>query len=160
MNRLVPIILGSERDLEHAKKISTGLEKWKLPFEYRVASAHKHPAYLLQLLEEYDHSGRLVVYVTVAGRSDGLSATTSANTANPVIACPPYSEKYGGASVFSTFYVPSRSCPMLIEDPSNVGDAVAKIYALSDAELREQLLRWTDLTKQEIGDADKLLRTK
>lgn len=159
MSRKVPIIMGSEKDLDHVKKISSGLEKWNLPFEYRVASAHKHPAYLLQLIHDYDNSGLSIVYVTVAGRSDGLSATASANTPNPVVACPPYSEKYGGASVFSTFYVPSKSCPMLVEDPANVGDAVAKIYALSDSELREQLIGQMKLTQQEIEEADRKLRS-
>jgi 5-(carboxyamino)imidazole ribonucleotide mutase len=77
-----------------------------------------------------------------------------------VIACPPYSEKYGGASVFSTIYVPSRSCPMLVEDPANVGDAVAKIFALSDVELREQLAQQMNMTKQEIEEADAKIRPR
>lgn len=34
-----------------------------------------------------------VVYIAVAGRSDALSGVMSANTVNPVIACPPYGEK-------------------------------------------------------------------
>jgi phosphoribosylcarboxyaminoimidazole (NCAIR) mutase len=56
MNRLVPIIMGSEKDHEHAKKISGGMKRWGLPFEYRIASAHKHPEHLLQLIRIYDNS--------------------------------------------------------------------------------------------------------
>ncbi len=144
MSRLVPVIMGSRSDdkSEHNKKIYAALEKYGLPFERRVASAHKHPGYLLEVLEEYDsRTGLSIVYITVAGRSDGLSGTASANTVNSVIACPPPSSEYAGMTALSSFYMPSKSSPMYVRDPENAVLAAARIFAMNDSELRKRLAK-------------------
>ena len=61
-----------------------------MDYEFRVASAHKTPQKVLEILKEFE--AEKVVYVTVAGRSNALSAFVDANTSKPVIACPPYSK--------------------------------------------------------------------
>ena len=70
-----------------------------------------------------------------------MSGTVAANTVNPVIACPPPSNEYAGLVIVSTIYTPSRSAPMYIKDPENAALAVAKIFAMTDEELRERLMR-------------------
>lgn len=155
--KLVPVIMGSGSDdrSEHNKRLYAALERYRLPFDRRVASAHKHPAYLLEILEEYDLvSGLSVVYITVAGRSDALSGAVAANTANPVIACPPYSERYAGLAIISTFYTPSASPPMLVIEPENAALAAARIFAMADSEMRLQLLRDINETKGYIETQD------
>jgi phosphoribosylaminoimidazole carboxylase PurE protein len=157
MGIIVPVIMGSKSDdgTEHNKKLYAALEKHSLPYHRRVASAHKYPGHLLKVLEEYDsQTGLFVVYITVAGRSDGLSATTSANTVNPVIACPPPSDKYGGMVNLSTFYVPSRTCPMYVMDPENAALAAARIFAMTDPELQASLREDIVTMKQSIEDDD------
>lgn len=54
MSKLVPVIMGSKSDdgSEHNQKLYKALEKYGLPFERRVASAHKHPEYLLRILQD------------------------------------------------------------------------------------------------------------
>lgn len=144
MNKLVPVIMGSKTDdrSEHNKKLYAALEKYGLPFERRVASAHKHPQYLLDILEEYDsRTGLSIVYITVAGRSDGLSGTTAANTVNPVIACPPPSSEYAGLIALSTFYMPSKTPPLYVKDTENAALAAARIFAMNDQELRKRLAK-------------------
>ena len=47
---LVPIIMGSESDLEHAKKIAGKLEEFGIEYDLRVGSAHKVAHYLLEVL--------------------------------------------------------------------------------------------------------------
>ena len=54
MDQLVVIIMGSKVDLPHAGKIGEGLSRWNIPFELRVASAHKAPRELLEKVEKYD----------------------------------------------------------------------------------------------------------
>ncbi|MBI2232766.1 MAG: AIR carboxylase family protein [Candidatus Aenigmarchaeota archaeon] len=144
MTKLVPVIMGSRSDhnTEHNKKLYAALDRYGLPFEPRVASAHKHPSYLAQMIAETDaRTGLSVVYITIAGRSDGLSGTVAANTVNPVIACPPYSDKFAGLPVLSTVYTPSMSAPMYVQDPENAALAAAKIFSMSDKELRARLVR-------------------
>ncbi len=161
MGRLVPVIMGSKSDdsSEHNKKLYTALERYGMPYARRIASAHKHPAYLLGILEEYDASGLSIVYITVAGRSDALSGAVAANTVNPVIACPPPSSEYGGMTVVSTIYTPSRSPPMYVKDPENAALAVARIFAMNDQELRERLRQEIVEMRTGIENDDQSIRT-
>lgn len=77
-NPFVPIIMGSESDLDHAKKIAAGLDSWKIGHDYRIASAHRHPEYVLRIIEEYDKNSELsVVYIAVAGRPGKCSLSCS-----------------------------------------------------------------------------------
>src|SRR4030066_1098978 len=109
------IIMGSERDLEFCREISKHLKTLGVDFEFRVASAHKTPGKVLEILKEFE--GEKVVYVTVAGRSNALSAFVDANTSKPVIACPPYAEKFAGADIFSSLRVPRGIGSLLTNKP-------------------------------------------
>ncbi len=148
------IIMGSKSDLEFAKKIAKKLEDFGIEYEMRIASAHKTPERLLEILKEYDK----VVFVTVAGRSNALSGFVDANTLNPVIACPPYSDKFGGADIFSSLRMPSGVAPMVILEPENAALAVAKIIALYDEKVRRRVEEYQKAKKEEIAKADEELR--
>jgi 5-(carboxyamino)imidazole ribonucleotide mutase len=117
-----------------------------------VCSAHKTPEKVLKILKE-DEEER-VVYVTVAGRSNALSAFVDANTTKPVIACPPYSEKYGGADVFSSLRVPSGVASLVTIEPEGAALAAAKILAVEDRELERMIREYQDAKKKEIEQAD------
>jgi 5-(carboxyamino)imidazole ribonucleotide mutase len=98
MSAQVIIIMGSKADLSHAQAIVKTLKTLEIPFQMRVCSAHKATQRLLEILQAYEQSGPLV-YITIAGRSNALSAVVDANTRYPVIACPPYSERFAGLRV-------------------------------------------------------------
>jgi phosphoribosylaminoimidazole-succinocarboxamide synthase len=151
----VPIIAGSPADDEHCKKIQNELNKRGIPNEYRICSAHKEPMRLTKIIEEYDASIEPIVYVTVAGRSNGLSGVTAANTKFPVIACPPYSDKYGGADIYSTLRMPSGVPVMTITEPENVGFAIQKMFAMHDDELTKKTFDELSAMKKRNEDADK-----
>ena len=70
---------------------------------------------LLDVLAEYEASGEVGVYITVAGRSNALSGMADANVTAPVIACPPYSDKYGGADLYSSLRMPSGVAPAVVK---------------------------------------------
>ena len=44
---LIPIILGSNKDLKYGEIIKTELEKYELQVDIRICSAHKYPERLL-----------------------------------------------------------------------------------------------------------------
>jgi 5-(carboxyamino)imidazole ribonucleotide mutase/phosphoribosylaminoimidazole-succinocarboxamide synthase len=110
----VPIIMGSKSDLGHALKIVDGLNAFGIASEIRVASAHKAARYLLDLLAGYEADSRPKVYITVAGRSNALSGMVDANVTAPVIACPPYSDRFGGADLYSSLRMPSGVAPAVV----------------------------------------------
>ena len=148
MTPIVPIIMGSKSDLKHGQAIADGLAGYGIPSEIRVASAHKAATFLLDLLNGYEGDGRPKVYITVAGRSNALSGLVDGNVAAPVIACPPYSDRFGGADVFSSLRMPSGIAPAVVLDPSGAALVAAKILGVSDPAIREAVAKaqqgWTE----------------
>jgi phosphoribosylaminoimidazole carboxylase PurE protein len=135
MSRVV-IVLGSKSDLEHGEAITRGLAGFGIPSEIRVASAHKVTRYLLDALDAYEKNGETGVYITVAGRSNALSGVVDANVQAPVIACPPYGERFSGMDLLSSVRMPSGVAPLLVLEPEAAALAAAKMLALGDPELR------------------------
>ena len=83
---LVVIFMGSPSDEPIAQRIVQALDNWSIPWEIRVASAHKTPRRILDMLDAYEADPRPKVYVTVAGRSNALSGLVDAQVSAPVIA--------------------------------------------------------------------------
>lgn len=135
MKPLVPIIMGSKSDMSHGEAIAAALAEFGIDSEIRVASAHKAAAYVLGLLKEYEIDSRPKVYVTVAGRSNALSGLVDGSVKAPVIACPPYSERFGGADIFSSLRMPSGIAPAVVLEPAGAALLAAKILGLTDPEL-------------------------
>jgi 5-(carboxyamino)imidazole ribonucleotide mutase len=156
MNGKIVVLMGSERDLEFCREIAKHLEALDLQYEFRVGSAHKTPEKVLEILKEFEQ--QKIVYVTVAGRSDALSAFVDANTAKPVIACPPPSEKFGGADVYSSLRVPSGVGSLVTIEPEGAAIAAAKILAVDDCSLQEKVREYQKSKKKEIEKADRSVR--
>ncbi|MGC8896233.1 MAG: AIR carboxylase family protein [Candidatus Bathyarchaeia archaeon] len=152
----VIILMGSERDLDFCREIAKHLKALAIEYEFRVASAHKTPEKVLEILGEYEKEN--VVYVTVAGRSNALSGFVDANTTKPVIACPPYSEKFGGADIYSSLRVPSGIGCLVTIEPEGAAIAAAKIFALEDKDLAKRLRDYQQLKKREIERADESVK--
>jgi len=152
MENKVVLVMGSERDLEFCREIAGYLKVLGLDYEFRVASAHKTPEKVLEILKEYEKER--VVYVTVAGRSNALSAFVDANTAKPVIACPLYSEKFGGADIYSSLRVPSGIGSLVTVEPEGAAIAAAKIFAVEDKELAKRVREYQRANEREIQKAD------
>ncbi len=148
--------MGSERDLEFCREIAKHLKELGVSYLFRVASAHKTPEQVLAILKEFEKEK--VVYVTVAGRSNALSAFVDANTMKPVVACPPYSDKYGGADVFSSLRIPSGIGSVLTIEPEGAAIAVAKILALSDKEREKHITDYQLAKKLEIEKANQRVK--
>ncbi|MDI9646260.1 MAG: 5-(carboxyamino)imidazole ribonucleotide mutase [Archaeoglobales archaeon] len=147
------IVMGSKADLDYGKEIKEKLKTFNIETELRIASAHKTPEYLIEILKSYEKED--VVFVTVAGRSNALSGFVDANTVKPVIASPPYSDKFAGADIFSSIRMPSGVAPMLVLEAENVALAVAKIFAMKDEKVREAVERYQKKKKEEIVKSDK-----
>ena len=135
----VVILLGSKSDLEHRAAIARGLDRFSLRHETRIASAHKVTRYLLDLLEEYERDGQPHVYITVAGRSNALSGVVDANSRHPVLACPPYGDRFGGMDLLSSVRMPGGVAPLLVLEPEAAALAAAKILAIGDPALAERV---------------------
>ena len=136
---LVVILAGSRADLEHCTKISEACKGYGLETAIRIASAHKTPGHALQILKEYEADDLPKVYITVAGRSNALSGFTDGAVSAPVIACPPASDAFGGADIFSSLRMPSGIAPAVVLEPANAALFVAKIFGITNPEVRERV---------------------
>ncbi len=153
----VIIIMGSKGDLSHAQAVAKTLNTLEIGHQMRVCSAHKATARLLEILREYESAGPLV-YITIAGRSNALSAVVDANTRYPVIACPPYSDRFGGMDILSSLRLPSGIASPLILEPEGAALLAAKILALSDAQLSQRLSDYKQRLVAELIQADDEVR--
>jgi 5-(carboxyamino)imidazole ribonucleotide mutase len=148
----VVLLMGSGRDAEFCREIAKHLKALGVAYEFRVASAHKTPEKALEIIKEYEKEKAL--YITVAGRSNALSAFVDANTSKPVIACPPYSDKYGSADLYSSLRVPSGIGSLVTIEPEGAAIAAAKIFALEDKALARRISEYQSAMKAEIEKAD------
>jgi 5-(carboxyamino)imidazole ribonucleotide mutase len=136
---LVVILMGSKADIDHCTKISNACKDYGLETVLRIASAHKTPEHALSILREYEADDRPKVYIAVAGRSNALSGFTDGSVSAPVIACPPPSDSFGGADVFSSLRMPSGIAPAVVLEPANAALLAAKIFGVTNVEVREQV---------------------
>ena len=150
------IIMGSERDLDFSREIAKYLKLLGVNYEFRVASAHKTPEKVLEIIKEFENEK--IVYITVAGRSNALSAFIDGNTSKPVLACPPYSEKFGGADILSSLRVPSGIGSVVTIEPEGAAIATAKILALQDAKLAVNVKIYQEAKKKELDKANESVK--
>ena len=155
---LVPIILGSKADLEHARSIVKALDELGVRSEIRIASAHKATSFLLHMLSNYERSEHNLVYITVAGRSNALSGVVDANVTSPVIACPPYSDRFGGMDILSSLRMPSGLGAVVVLEPEAAAIAAAKMLALVDPSLVEKVRTYQQRNSKKIEEDDAALR--
>lgn len=135
------------------KKIAEALDGFGIESVLRVASAHKVPLKCYELIKEYEKEN--VVFITVAGRSNALSGFTDAQTYCPVIACPPYSDKFSGGDIYSSLRMPFAVAPLVILEPENAALSSAKILGLTDGRIQEKVKEYQNSAKIALEKDDK-----
>lgn len=148
----VVIMRGSKAYLEWSKQISNVLKNFEIEVVSRIASAHKVPLKCYNLIKEYEKEN--ILFITIAGMSNALSGFTDAQTHCPVIACPPYSDKFGGADLYSSIRMPSGVASLTVLSPENAALAAAKILGLSNPKIQKQIADFQDKKRNEIEEAD------
>ncbi len=147
------LILGSPADRPWADRLSEALSRLAVHSESHIASAHKTPRYLLELLERLEREGGSRVYITIAGRSNALSGFVDAQVMAPVIACPPASDAFGGMDILSSLRMPRGVAPMVVLEPENAALAAAKILGMTDASIREALAGSQEAERRRVLEA-------
>ena len=77
----------------------------------------------------------------MTGSLPGL-AHTDPQVSAPVIACPPPSESFGGADVFSSLRLPSGVASAVVLEPVNAAILAAKILGLADPGVRDKVVAY------------------
>ena len=151
---VIVILMGSPADRDHAAKIADTAAALGVDVETRIGSAHKTPQHVLDIVEQYEADPRPKVWVTIAGRSNALSAFVDAAVSAPVIACPPLSMP---EDVWSSLRMPTDVSPMVVLDPANAAQAAAKILGLTDANIAARVRAARVERAARVIDADQAL---
>ncbi|MBN2111842.1 AIR carboxylase family protein [Candidatus Woesearchaeota archaeon] len=120
----------SKKDEEHWKKIADALRENNVPYTAPFfGSAHKETRRVLDFVESMDRDSiEPLVYLTFAGRSNGLGPVVAGNTRYPVIACPPFKDTATYAvDIHSSLRMPSNLPLMTVVEPGNAVLAAKRI---------------------------------
>jgi 5-(carboxyamino)imidazole ribonucleotide mutase len=151
----VVIIMGSKADLDWSAQIAKAAKEFGLEAEMRIASAHKVPLKCLEIIKQFETEN--VVFITVAGRSNALSGFSDAQTHCPVIACPPYGDKFAGTDVYSSLRMPSGVAPMVVLEPDNAAMAAAKIFGITNVDVRKKVMAYQEAQRKKLDDDNNAL---
>lgn len=83
----VTILLGSKSDMPVAEKCTKILEHFDVPYQLRVASAHRSPKFVESIVSDAEDGG-CTVFIAMAGLAAALPGAVAAITTKPVIGVP------------------------------------------------------------------------
>ena len=86
-NPVIGIIMGSESDMPAMEPCMKQLDEFGVPYEVKVASAHRKPAEVHEWASTAHERGIRVI-IAAAGKAAHLGGVVAAYTPNPVIAVP------------------------------------------------------------------------
>ena len=143
---LVGIVMGSKSDWETMREASDVLDRFGVPHESRVVSAHRTPAWMADYAEKAVSRG-LEVVIAGAGGAAHLPGMIAAHTILPVLGVPVESKTLKGIdSLLSIVQMPA-GVPVATLAIGKAGAANAGLLAVAilggtRPELREKLRRF------------------
>lgn len=135
------VVMGSDSDWPTMKEAAKILEKFDIPYEKQVVSAHRTP----DLMAEYGKTARdrgLKIIIAGAGGAAHLPGMLAAHTTLPVIGVPVKTSALGGVdSLYSIVQMPNGVpvATVAIGKARNAGLLCARILGIDDADIAEKL---------------------
>lgn len=132
----IQIILGSKSDMPVAEKAKKILDEFSVDYDIKIASAHRTPDHLKNLVEKSDAD----VFIGVAGLSAALPGTIAAHTTKPVIGVP-VSGKVNLDAILSIIQMPP-GIPVGavgLDRGDNASLLAIEILAIKDKKLTKEL---------------------
>ena len=136
MERIL-IVCGSQSDMHIAEKASQILKDFGIEHKIEVASAHRNP----EKLEELVSKSPAEVFIAVAGLSAALPGVIASKTVKPVIGVPVAVKLEGLDALLSMMQMPS-GIPVAtvgVENAKNASHLAAEMLALKDDSLKKKL---------------------
>jgi len=132
----IQIIMGSKSDTAIAEKAEKILKNFSVEYEINVASAHRTPDFLKNLIEKSDAD----VFIGIAGLAAALPGSIAAHTTKPVIGVP-VSGKVNLDAILSIIQMPP-GIPVAavgLDRGDNAALLAVEILSIKDTKLREQM---------------------
>jgi 5-(carboxyamino)imidazole ribonucleotide mutase len=141
---LVGIAMGSASDLPTLEPAAEVLQRFDVPHELRVLSAHRTPEAMAGYARQA-HMRGLKVLIAGAGGAAHLPGMLAANTPLPVIGVPVPTRSLGGMDALLSIVQMPRGVPVAtvaIGGGTNAGLLAVQILAAADTSLLERLLAY------------------
>jgi phosphoribosylamine--glycine ligase len=153
----VLILIGSDSDAPVMQAAVDTLHELGVESEMTVASAHRSPERVLQLVREAPPRG-VKVFIAGAGAAAHLAGVIAAHTTSPVIGVPIDSSALNGLdALLSTAQMPPGVpvATVSIGKPgaTNAGVLAAQILAVGDPELADRLRAHKEKLAQKVEQA-------
>ncbi|MGB9636480.1 MAG: 5-(carboxyamino)imidazole ribonucleotide mutase [Thermoplasmata archaeon] len=148
----VCIIAGSISDAEVIKKSVSILKDFGISYEVHIASAHKSPEFVDEIVNNSDAK----VFIAIAGLSAALPGVVASKTTKPVIGVP-CSGKISLDAILSIVQMPSGvpvGCVSL-DGGANAALLAARILSISDGKIKNRLIAYQKKLVEEIKADDK-----
>ena len=132
----IQIIMGSKSDSAVAEKAEKTLKDFSVNYKVNVASAHRTPDLLKELVKKSDAD----VFIGIAGLAAALPGSIAAHTIKPVIGVP-VSGKVNLDSILSIIQMPP-GIPVAavgLDRGDNAALLAVEILAVKDKKLRDEL---------------------
>lgn len=148
----VSIIMGSDSDLKIMADAAKIMEKFQIPYDMTIASAHRTP----ELLHEYIDgavSRGVKTIIAGAGGAAHLPGVIASLVTIPVIGVPIKTSTLNGLdSLYSIVQMPSGIpvATVAINGATNAGLLAAQILALSDKSIAEKFIEYKNDLKNEV----------
>ena len=143
MTPTIALLMGSSSDWDTMRHAAELLDRFQLPYEKRVVSAHRMPDEMFAFAEQAAERG-LRVIIAGAGGAAHLPGMLAAKTLVPVLGVPVASKQLSGVdSLYSIVQMP-KGVPVATFAIGPAGAANAALFAVAmlaahDADLRAQL---------------------
>ncbi|MBQ3615665.1 MAG: 5-(carboxyamino)imidazole ribonucleotide mutase [Anaerotignum sp.] len=137
----IGIVMGSDSDLPVVEKAMVTLEKFGVPFEAHVYSAHRTPVEASEFAKGARENGFGAI-IAAAGKAAHLAGAMAANTTLPVIGIPIKSSTLDGLdALLSTVQMPSGLpvATVAIDGAENAALLAIQILAVEDKDLAAKL---------------------
>ena len=157
---VVGIIMGSESDMPAMEPCMAQLDAMGVPYEVKVASAHRKPAVVHEWAETA-HDRGIKVIIAAAGKAAHLGGVVAAFTPLPVIAVPMKTSDLGGLdSLLSMVQMPSGVpvATVAVNGAANAAILAAQMLAISDKAVQDKLTTYKDDMAQTVIEKDAKLQ--
>ena len=154
----VAVLLGSKSDRSIAEKAIQIFEKFDINYTIEVASAHRTPARVIEIIQE-SHEEGVKVFIAMAGLAAHLPGVIASHTTKPVIGVPVNASLDGIDALLSIAQMPA-GIPVAcvgIGRGDNAAILAAQIISTDDKELEKKLATHRrELAEQTIQDSQTL----
>lgn len=144
MNKsFVAILVGSDSDLPTMQSTIEILNKFAIPYEVKIASAHRTPVMTQNYIHDAESRG-CAIFIAAAGLAAHLAGAVAAHTVKPVIGVPMDAGSLNGLdSLLSTVQMPGGipvACVAIGKaGAKNAGYLAAQMLAITDENLAAKL---------------------